>query len=615
MEFPNIQALDFGVPIGLDFETSGLDYWNPNFHALDVAIAVPGATFSFDFRSTPNLGAWLRDVLPGRTVASHSAQFEYQVCRRLGINPRSINWHCTMVSQCLIYEHDLQYNLAAVAAANGIESNKTRNLRAIMDHLGVDTSSAALARLSEVPSELRATYVGGDAADALQIYLKQVPQIGAQELGRVYDLEHRLLPVLADMSWGGVKVDLERAHAAIPKLTEKIDELQRKLNDVTGTKFNANSSPQIRAIFQPKPINKFQYQLVDGTIVGATKGNKGPSIDQNALREMQHPAAALIVALRKTIKLRDTFIRGHIIASADGNGFVHTSFNQTKNDADAGTGTGRLSSTGPALQQITKRDKENAALLRSMFIPDSPDEDWCCEDYSQVDFRCGAHLINEPGIIEAYRQNPDLDYHQVVSDMTGIPRNAPYAGAPYAKQMNLGMQFGAGPGKVCFMMKMPYELVEKKGRAVYMPGPEGKAVFELYHQKLPGVKRFSKHAENVAKDSGYVKTQIGRRLRFPRGFGAHKAAGLLYQAYAADLHKIGLVATDKRIREFNLPARLSLSVHDEMGLSIEKGNTRVMEEIRGVYTDFNRPDSEVFMRVPITASAKLGANWWEASKD
>jgi DNA polymerase-1 len=466
-----------------------------------------------------------------------------------------------------------------------------------------------------VPSDLRAVYVGGDAADALQIYLKQMSQIDSQNLHHVWSLEHRLLPVLADMSWGGVKVDLERAHAAIPKLTEKIDELQKQLDAITGTKFNSNSSPQIRAIFQPKAINKFQYSLVDGTIVGATKGNKGPSIDQNALREMQHPAAALIVALRKTIKLRDTFIRGHIIASADGNGFVHTSFNQTRNDAEAGTVTGRLSSTGPALQQITKRDKENAELLRSMFIPDSPAEDWCCEDYSQVDFRCGAHLINEPGIIEAYRQNPALDYHQIVSDMTGIPRNAPYAGAPYAKQMNLGMQFGAGPGKVCFMMKMPYELVEKKGRAVYMPGPEGKAIFELYHRKLPGVKQFSKHAENVAKESGYVQTQIGRRLRFPRGHGAHKAAGLLFQAYAADLHKYGLVRTDELIREHGLPARLSLSVHDEMGLSIEKGNEAVMKRIQEVYTDFNDKESPIKMRVPITASAKLGANWWQASKD
>lgn len=612
MEFPRIDA---GIPIGLDYETSGLDYWNPGFHALDAAVATGDQTWAFNFRDHPGLAEWLRNILPGRVVSAHSAQFEYQVTRRLGIDPRSVQWHCTMVTDCLIDEHSLEYKLAAVALRNGVVSNKAKNLAAIMAYLGVDTPGAALARLSEVPSALRATYVGGDAADAIQIYLKQLPQLDEQELHQVHRLEHRLLPVLADMSWVGVKVDLAAAEAAIPVLDRKIDALQLELDDVAGKGFNPNSTPQIRAIFQPKAINKFQYQLIDGTIVGATKGNKGPSINQDALREMEHPAAKIIVALRKSIKLRDTFIKGHIIASADGDGFVHTSFNQTKNDEDAGTGTGRLSSTGPALQQITKRDKENAALLRAMFLPDDVDQDWACLDYSQVDFRCGAHLINDPNILDAYRKDPALDYHQIVSDMTGIPRNAPYAGAPYAKQMNLGMQFGAGPGKVCFMMKMPYEIAERKGRAVYIPGEEGKKVFELYHAKLPGTKKFATHAQNVAKESGFVRTAIGRRLRFPRGFGAHKAAGLLYQAYAADLHKIGLVESDKIIREEKLPARLNISVHDEMGLSIERGNQRVAERIRERYTDFNSPTSEVQMRVPIMSTAKLGPNWWEASRD
>lgn len=612
MEFPRIDPY---IKLGLDYETTGLDYWNPDFRALDVAVATEdGHSWAFNFRDHPGLEHWLRDLLPNRRIAAHHAQFEYQVTRRLGIDPRSIDWHCTMVTQCLIFEHDLQYNLEAVAKKNGVDSQKSRNLRAIMDYLGVDRPADALSRLAEVPPDLRAAYVAGDAADAIAIRLKQGPLIEEQELAHVHSLECRLLPVLADMSWGGVKVNLEAAHAAIPVLDQRIFELQRQLDEVAGRKFNSNSTPQIRELFNPQALNKFQYQLVDGTVVGATK-NGGPSIDQNALRDMQHPAAALILALRKSIKLRDTFIRGHIISNADGMGFVHTSFNQTRTDGDAGTVTGRLSSTDPALQQITKRDKENAKLLRSMFIPDSEEEDWGCLDYSQVDFRCGAHLINEPGIIEAYRQNPELDYHQIVSDMTGIPRNAPYAGAPYAKQMNLGMQFGAGPGKVCFMMKMPYTMKERNGKAVYIPGPEGEAVFKLYHQKLPGVKRFSEHAQNVAKNTGFVRTAIGRRLRFPRGMGAHKAAGLLFQAYAADLHKYGLVRTDEAIRRYDLPARLSLSVHDEMGLSIKKGNPDVVKHLQDVYTDFNSEHAPIKMRIPITSTAKCAENWYEASKD
>lgn len=195
--------------------------------------------------------------------------------------------------------------------------------------------------------------------------------------------------------------------------------------------------------------------------------------------------------------------------------------------------------------------------------------------------------------------------------MTGIPRNAAYAGAPNTKQINLGLAFGAGAGKLAFMMGMPYEITEYRNKMSYLPGSEAKNIFDLYHKKLPGVKEFMKKAESVAKTTGHVRTAIGRRLRFPTG--AHKAAGLLYQAYAADLHKYGLVAIDRTIRKEHMPARLMMSCHDEGGISMKKD-----EEMKRVlmkeYTNFNSEDSPVRMRVPITASGDFGPNWYEASK-
>jgi len=601
------------APIGFDYETSGLNYWHPDFRVIGVSVAVGQEGWYWDLRTTPNVVPFLRDLLVNRVVVAHNAQFEVQCTRVLGIDPRGVDWYCTMVNQCLIDEHLMSYALASVARANGIDTKKDEHLEAIRAAMGWKNAAEVLARFSEVPADIAAPYGISDSLDALRIYEKHLPEIQRQDLQRVSKLEMDLLPVLADMSWHGVRVDLEAAHAAIPALDAKELELQREVDEIVGAPFNVNSSPQIRDFFKPEPVNRFQWKLIDGTLVGPTKGGKGPSLDQNAMREIKHPLAAKILDLRKTIKLRDTFIRGHVIGSADPDGYVHTSFNQTRNDADAGTVTGRLSSTDPALQQITKRDKGNAAILRAMFMPDR-DHTWLCADYSQVDFRCGAHLQNDPAVIAAYLENPALDYHQVVSDMTGIPRNPAYAGAPNTKQLNLGLSFGAGQGKLGFMMGMPYEVREYKGKMQYVPGPEAVAVFELYHRKLPAVKEFMKRAENVAKESGYVKTQIGRRLRFPRGQGAHKAAGFLYQAYAADIHKAGLIMVDAAIREMGLPARLMLSVHDEIGVSMPMDDD-VKNVIVKNYTDFNSEDSPIQMRVPIAASADYGVNWYEASKN
>jgi len=612
IDLPNIPPWE---RISLDYETNSLQYWGPDFRVFGIAVATRDAQWYFDIREQPEAVPWLRDLMYSRQdpIIAQFAQFEIQCSRVLKIDPRRVSWYCTMTADCLIDEHSLQYDLYNISLRNGVDSQKKVHLDALQAVMGLSSHAAVLAALSSAPVDLTRAYGSSDARDAFDVYCAQQRHIQEQDLQDVVKLEMDLCPVLADMSWHGIRVNLQAATDAIPALDKQEDILQREIDEIVGGKFNVNSTPQVRAFFKPEPVNKFQWRLIDGTLVGPTKGNKGPSIDAKAMLEIKHPIAAKILGLRKTIKLRDTFIRGHILGSADLDGYVHTTFNQTRNDADAGTVTGRLSSTGPALQQITKRDKVNAKILRSMFLPDEGEE-WLCEDYSQVDFRCGAHLQNDPDVIDAYWQDPSLDYHQIVSDMTGIPRNAPYAGAPYTKQINLGLSFGAGVGKLAFMMNMPYTVREFRNKMQYVPGPEAQAIFDLYHKKLPAVQKFMKKAEAIAKETHYVRTAIGRRLRFPRGTGAHKAAGLLYQAYAADLHKFGLVRVDALIRKEGLPARLMMSCHDELGISA-KPDQELADYIRKTYTDFNSDDAPIKMRVPITASAKFGANWYEASKD
>lgn len=614
-DFPNIDAVARDGYFALDYETTGLQYWMPDFRVFGAAIALPGGYSNYwDLRETPEARHFILDAIKNRRVIAQNAQFEVQCTRVLGGDPRQTDWWCTMVHECLINEHHLTYNLEAICQHWGIESQKYIILDQIATAMGWPGGAReVLSRLSEVPPAMVVAYGSSDARDALAIYEKQSREIVKQNLHLVSELEMQLLPVLADMSWGGIRVDTQAAQAAIPVLDQEADIVQKEINEIVGRPFNVNSTPQIREFFKPDPINKFQWRLIDGTLVGPTKSGRGPGLDQVALRTIKHPLAGKIVQLRKTIKLRDTFLRGHVLGNADEDGYVHTQFNQTRNDADAGTVTGRLSAVDPALQQITKRDKRNAEILRSLFLGDEGD-DWFCTDYSQVDFRCSADLINDPSVIKAYWDDPSLDYHQIVSDMTGIPRNAPYAGAPYTKQINLGLAFGAGAGKLSFMMGMDYIIKEYKGKMAYVPGPEAKRIFDLYHAKLPGVQKFMKQAESVAKETHYVKTRLGRRLRFPRGMGAHKAAGLLYQAYAADLHKIGLVALDETIRKEKMDARLMMSCHDEAGISM-KPDKEQAALLTAVYTDFNSEDSRVRMRVPITASGKFGKNWFDASKD
>jgi DNA polymerase-1 len=126
---------------------------------------------------------------------------------------------------------------------------------------------------------------------------------------------------------------------------------------------------------------------------------------------MKHPAAKMILDLRKMLKTRDTFLQGHILGH-EHDGIIHCNYNQTKNDAEAGTGTGRLSITNPALQQIPSRDFAIKSLVRPIFKADHGAQ-WLGLDWSQFEFRVANHYGQVPAILEAYRQNPQLDFHQL----------------------------------------------------------------------------------------------------------------------------------------------------------------------------------------------------------
>lgn len=591
--FPNIR----NQTIALDLETTGLKWFKDK--AFGVAISTGLEDYYFDIRTHPQVFQWLQEELRYvKRIVNQNIKFDAHFLIKENVKlPQDM--FCTMVAGALLDEHRLSYSLDALAK-DALGEGKIE--------LPFDKDN-----MWDAPIEMVAEYAKKDTDLARRLYLEQCKHLKAQELIDLMNMEMNLLKVIIKMEQHGVRVDIEKAEKTIPILDQKIDEIQIGINKQCGRVLNVNSTPQIRELFKPERVSKTRFKLIDGTIAPSTKSGN-VCIDQNVLRDMTHPIAIEIMRLRKYIKARDTFIKGHVLGYQH-NGHVHTSFNQTKTEFDSGAGTGRLSASEPALQQISKRDKELAVIIRSLFLPDEGHE-WLTCDHSQIDFRIAAHLQNDPRVVSAYNENPDLDYHRLVAEMMNIPRDPPYAGAPNAKQINLGLQFGAGPGKSAKTMKMPHEVevVEKNGKTFerYIPGPEAMELFNKYHAILPETKRFANKAQAVAASRGYVKTILGRRIRFPNGIGVHKAAGLLYQANAAEVHKTALIEIDKSLS--NCGSELILSEHDEVGISLNPEEKELIPYIKQIYCNYNNDTSPFKLRVPIRCSEGTGPNWYEASK-
>lgn len=603
-DYPSLR----GRIVGLDTETTGLHPYLGD-SVFGISIAVDGWSRYWDIRRTPQVIDYLRDELSTASlIIGHHWKFDAHFMNKLGIDYIDVPAHCTMVTDTLCYEHHNEYSLEAVAQRRlkmGKRGDMIEEWRVMS---GAKTKNEAMSTLKDAPFELVAPYAVKDAELLLPIYFDQMREIAEQKLEKVYTLEMDLQPVLFDMERGGVRCDVEAAEKSIPELTLIIDAEQKKLNEVAGFDVNVNSTPQIRKIFAPEKVGKYQYKLSDGTLCWVTKSGTGPSIDQNVLKEMTHPAAALIRRVRKIKKLRDTFVVGHILGNIDSRGYVHTTFNATRNDADAGTVTGRLSATGPALQQINGRDKDTSKILRSMFLPDEG-TDWLGGDFSSIDFRMAAQYLNDPSMINAYNENPNLDFHQYVADMVGIPRTPRFAGDANAKTLNLSLAFGAGAGKTALQLGMPYSIEEwQDGRMRLVAGPEAQAVMNMYHKKFPAFKAFSRKANDVAKERGYVLSLIGRRLRFVNQ-DYHRAAGYLFQSATAEVMKTALIRVHRLLKGTGY--RLFISVHDEIGISAPQGNTEFDREIQRVYTDYQSNDAPFKLRVPVTAEFKRGRNWYE----
>ena len=613
MELPIPEAHPFVVA---DLETTGLKFWEDKAFAL--ALSTPdGKDYCLDLRN-PLMVEWVVKELPkARALANHNLKFDLHFLWDLGFRYEG-PIHDTMVYGALIDEHLLKYDLDYLGKKY-VGVGKDTDIYAELAKLfgGAPTKNAQAKNLHRAPWEMLSDYAVQDTRTTLKLLEWQLEELQKQELTQVAQVEMDLLPVLLDMEHIGVRVDLDKAERAIKEIDEEAKIKQEKLNRLAGFPVNPNPSSSIKKLFEPiwvpnpKKEGDGHWRLIDGTIAGKTDAGAA-SIDSDCLRRMAHPAAKMILSLRQLLKTRDTFLKGHILGHHN-NGIIHANFNQTKSDNDLGTGTGRLSCNSPALQQIHKRNKEIAQIVRAIFLPDIG-KDWGCRDWSQMDFRVFAHYVNSPKISAMYAQDPDMDFHQMVADLTGLPRSMTPGIKGNAKQINLGLVFGMGEGKLAQEMGLPFTEEMSRGKAYLRAGDEALAVFEQYHENVPGIKGLLSKASSVAKSRGFVKTVLGRRIRFPGGQFTHKAGGLIFQGSAADALKVKLVEIHQLLKGTN--ARILLNVHDEVDTSLPKGEEgrKIDEAIGEIYENFSGVRTKIKFDVPIRSSSGIGPNWWEASK-
>ena len=411
---------------------------------------------------------------------------------------------------------------------------------------------------------------------------KEVEEGGLLEVYHTIDLP--LSPVLARMEDAGVRIDLEALAQMSTELEKQCDAKARQIHSVSGQEFNINSPKQLGDILfnkmgLPKPV----------------KYGKGKTISTavDVLEELaiEHEIARFVLDYRQLSKLKSTYVDALPSLVDPKTGRLHTTFNQ------AGTATGRLSSTNPNLQNIPIRT-ELGREIRAAFIADAGNV-LLSADYSQIELRLMAHFSEDPLLVEAFRRGDDI--HQLTaSEVFGVPPmliNDEHRRR--AKAVNFGIVYGISP----FGLAAQLDIEQK----------EAKTFIEAYFAKYKGVRAWLDSVLEQARKDSKVSTLFGRTRPIPdinsknanmRGFAERTAVNTPLQGTAADLIKMAMIRIDAELRRRKLKSRMTLQVHDELVFEVPEKEISEMRELVGELMQ-----NVYLLKVPLMVNVCVGSNW------
>lgn len=588
-----------------DLKANGPGWATNNGEVVGYAIAVPGwkGYFPVGHLGGGNMdqriiNKYLKKVFecPADKIM-HNAQYDMGWIRAMGfeIKGRVID---TMMTAALVDENRFSYSLNALCYDYLGKTKSEKTLTEAAREFGVDPKG----EMWKLPAMYVGPYAEVDAEITLELWSHLKTILNREDLWQIWELETDLLPCLVDMTYRGIRVDTDQAERTKQELMKREKATRKRLKDINGGDVEIWAAASIAKAFEKQNI---KYPR---TAKGA------PSFTKAFLSE--HPAelAKLIVQARNLNKIQGTFIDS-MLKFVGRDGRVHGHINQLRSD-DGGTVSGRLSMSNPNLQQIPARDPELGPMIRRLFLPEEG-EQWAAIDFSQQEPRILTHYAHAfskyknmdlPGVkefVDAYNENPDMDFHSMVAEMAGIPRKQ-------AKVINLAMMYGMG--------------VNTLSQQLDITLPEAKDLTKQYHDRVPFVRGLMQGVKRSLEDkrsSGALRSLAGRKCRFnlwePDAYEMNKALpyqeavneygpttrlrraytykslNRLIQAGAADMTKKAMVDVYKA---GTVPL---LQVHDELAFSVKS-----VEQARELSEAMKKA---IPLVVPNKCDIEIGPNW------
>lgn len=443
--------------------------------------------------------------------------------------------------------------------------------------------------ICEVPVERVCEYAGEDAEVTLRLFNTLFEKLNVSEKDKeiFFEKEMPFLKVLYQMELFGVYVDKEELERQNQNLKIELLDIQKQIYVSCGQEFNISSPKQLgKVLFEDMQI-PYPKKVKDGKYSTAEEILEQISYD--------YDVANLVLRYRELSKLISTYTEKLQTLINPKTHRIYTSFNQ------AGTVTGRLSSSDPNLQNIPARTHEGKLIRKAFEAPEG--YSLISADYSQIELRLIAHISQDPNLLKAFRAGYDV-HKATAAEVLGktIDEVTPQERA-HAKATNFGLMYGMG----AFGLR----------KQTHMSMSEAKVYIERYFARYPKVKDYMEQTKDFAHKHGYVTTIEGRKIAVANINssnvlllkGAERAAiNAPMQGSAADVIKNAMIKLMDWIK--SLPedtVRMTVQVHDELLFEVKDS---FIEEALKVIKDIMENAAQI--DVPLEVGIGCSSNWADA---
>jgi DNA polymerase-1 len=366
----------------------------------------------------------------------------------------------------------------------------------------------------------------------------------------------------------------------------KLAKLEKEIYKLAKTKFNINSTKQLKEIL-------FEKLAIPTDNIKKTKTGFSTAEDELEKLNDLHPIIPLLRDYRELNKLQTTYLNALPTIINPKTGRIHTSYNQTI------AATGRLSSTDPNLQNIPTRTEEGRKI-RDAFVAEHGFT-LLGFDYSQIELRLAAHMAGDKKMIAAFKNKEDI-HTATAAEINEVKLDAVTKNMRReAKAINFGILYGQGPHGLSQSAGIPYW--------------QANEFIKKYFLAYPSVKKMVASSIKEAQKNSYALTLFGRKRPLPeinssipmvRKSAERMAINTPLQGTAADLIKMAMIKAASLIKGHEKEIRMLLQVHDELIFEVKKDKLdyyaprikQIMQEV-------------LKLRVPIVVDESRGENWGE----